>query len=272
MTLETGVVLVASALMAMALGAQALGLSGAFGQRRWHGLVIAARVGAVAALATALVLAVVNENAWTPSDLRHLTLSLALAVLAIQLALTWGCRTDGAGPVIDLFVLALSLVIIGVRAGTTPPTCTQSEVLFLAQWGLFVVGAGAAVVAGSAGLMLLLRRLWARIGWEDRLPPRDGAEAFLQQATLVTLAALGSGLVTGAWLAWRHVGAPPSRDPRSTWMAITWLVAAMSHLAWRLRQRPPRRALGAAILGVSAAFAGIFGTLAITGIGHVLGM
>jgi hypothetical protein len=271
MTLETGVILGTSALMAIALVAQALGLSGAFGRRMWRWLIIVTRVAAAAALAAALILVATSEGAWKPFDLRHLTLSLALAVLTIQLAIAWGCHTDGAGPAIDLVVLPLSLLAVGVRARESQPTCPQPEMLFLAQWGLFVVGAGGAVVAGSAGLMLLLRGFWAKIGWNRQLPPRDDVQAFLRQATTLTLAALGIGLVASSWLAWRNVGAPTGGDPRSTWMAITWLISAMSLLAWRLRQRPGRQGLWAAILDISAASTAIVGILAITGISRVLG-
>lgn len=272
MTIETGVILGASALMAIAVVAQGLGLSGAFGRRRWRRLIIVTRAATAAALAAALILAAINESAWTPFDLRHLTLSLGLVALTIHLAISWGCGTDGAGPAIDLVVLALSLVAVGVRSTEALPTCPQREILFLAQWGLFVVGAGGAVVAGSAGLMLLLRGVWAKIAWDRQLPPRDDVQAFLRQATMVTLGALGIGLVAGSWLAWRNVGIPTGGDPRSTWMAITWLISAMSLLAWRLRQRPGRQGLWAAILGISAASTAIVGILAITGIGRALGM
>lgn len=264
-------VLGTSALMAIALVAQALGLSGAFGRRRWPALIVITRVAAAAALAAAMILFAIGEGAWTPFDLRHLTLGLALAALTIHLAIAWGCHTDGAGPAIDLVILVLSLLAVGVRARETPPPCLQPEILFLAQWGLLVVGAGGAVVAGSAGLMLLLRGFWARIGWDRQSPPGADAGAFLRQATMVTLAALGLGLATSSWLAWTNLGAPIGSDPRFAWMAITWLVSAMSLLAWRLRQRPGRQGLWAAILAISAASTAIFGMLAITGIARVLG-
>ena len=271
MTLEIGVVLGTSALMAIALVAQALGLSGAFGRRRWPALLVITRVAAAAVLAAALILFTIGEGGWTPFDLRHLTLGLALAALTIHLAVAWGCHTDGAGPAIDLVILVLSLLAVGVRAREAPPPCLQPGLLFLAPWGLWVVGAGGAVVAGSAGLMLLLRGFWAKIGWDRQLPPRANVGAFLRQATIVTLAALGFGIAVGSWLAWKNVGAPTGGDPRFAWMAITWLVTAMSLLAWRLRQRPGRQGLWAAILAISAASTAILGTLAITGIARVLG-
>jgi hypothetical protein len=272
MTLETGLILGTSALMTIAVVAQALGLSGAFERRRWPWLVVVTRVAAAAALAAALILVAITEGAWTLFDLRHMTLGLALAVLTIQLAIAWGCHTDGAGPAVDLVVLALSLLAVEVQAREALPTCPQREILFLAQWGLFVVGTGGAVLAGSAGLMLLLRGVWAKIGWDRQLPARDDVGAFLRQATMLTLASLGIGLVAGSWLAWRNVGAPTGGDSRSTWMAITWLISAMSLLAWRLRQRLGRQGLWAAILSISAASTAIVGILAITGIGRALGM
>jgi hypothetical protein len=272
MTLETGLILSTCALLAIALMTQALGLSGAFERRRWRRLIVVMRVAAAAALTAALTLVAINEGAWTPFELRHLTLGIALAALTIQLAMAWGCHTDGAGPVLDLVVLGLSLLAVEVRTRDALPTCPQREILFLAQWGLFVVGTGGAVVAGSAGLMLLLRGFLAKIGWDPQLPPGDDVQTFLRQATMLTLAALGIGLVVGSWLAWSYVGTPTGGDPRSTWMAITWLISAMSLLAWRLRQRPGRQGLWAAILDISAASTAIVGILAITGIGRVLGM
>ena len=125
-------------------------------------------------------------------------------------------------------------------------------------------------MAASAGLMLLLRGFWAKIGWDRQLPPRDDVQAFLRQATTLTLAALGIGLVVASWLAWRNVGAPTGDDPRSTWMVITWLISAMSLLAWRLR--PGRQGLWAAILAILAASTAILGMLAIAGIARVLGI
>jgi hypothetical protein len=270
MTLETWVILGASALMAIAIVAQGLGWSRAPG--RWDWLTLIARLGAVAALAAGLALATIRQGAWTPFNLRLLTPSLAIGALIIHLALTWRYDTDGAGPAIDLTTLALSLLAAGVWAGESLPTCPQRALPFPVQWGLTVVGAGGAVVAGSAGLMLLLRGFWARIGWDLPLPPREDVHAFLRQATMVTLVALGSGLTVGAWWTWTTEGTPTSDDPRSGWTAITWLVTAISVLAWRLRQRPTRLGQWAAVLAILAAATAIFGLVAVADIRHVPGM
>ena len=272
MMLETGVILGASALMAIALLAQTLQLAGIIGRRRWRWLVIIVRVAAAAALAAVLIVSAVNGGAWTLFDQHHQALSLALAALTIHLAITWACRSDGAGPAVDLVVLALTLLAVGVPPAEALPACAQRDIPFLAHRGLLIVGAGGAVVAGSAGLMLLLRGFWVKIGCDRQLPPRDVVQTFLRQATLVALVALGIGLLAGSWLAWTYVGALTGADSRSTWMLITWLGSAMSLLAWHLRQRPGREGLWAAFLAVSAAFTAIFGILAIPEIGRVLGL
>jgi hypothetical protein len=88
----------------------------------------------------------------------------------------------------------------------------------------------------------------------------------------VTLVVLGSGLTVGAWWTWKTAGTQISDDPRSGWMAITWLVTAMSVLAWRLRQRPTRSGQWAAVLAILAAATAIFGLVAVANVRHVLGM
>lgn len=269
MMLETWLTLGASTLLAIGIVAQGLGWSRAPG--RWDWLTLIARLGAAAALAAGLALATIGHGAWTPFNLQLLTLGLALGALVIHLALTWRCDTDGAGPAIDLTLLTLSLLAAGAWAGESLPTCVQRALPFLVQWGLYVIGAGGAVVAGSAGLMLLLRGLWARIGWDLPLPQRDDVLAFLRQATMVTLVSLGSGLTVGTWWAWKTTGTLSSH-PHSGWMAITWLVAAISVLAWPLGQRPTRSGQWAAVLAILAAATAIFGLLAAVDIRHVLGM
>jgi ABC-type transport system involved in cytochrome c biogenesis permease subunit len=85
---------------------------------------------------------------------------------------------------------------------------------------------------------------------------------------LLALIGLGAGLVTSAWWAWRSVGGLAGDDPRQAWMAITWLLSAMSLLAWQLEAAAARWA--AALAGLAATVA-IGGLLAVPYIVRLLG-
>ena len=261
MTFETWAALGAGVLLAMAAIARVLAL---FRLRaRWDLLILGLRVGATTALAVALVLTVLSNGEWSPVAQRQVVLSLALATLIVHLALVWLCGIDGAGQIVDLVVL--TLIIVGtmvIRPGRPPLTCAQCLPPYYVQWVLFLLGAGGVMVAGSSGLLLALRALLANRGWELQLAGRGSLYGFLQQATALALLILGAGLTMATWWAWQTLGRFASGDSREGWMAVTWLLAATSWLAWRLGKRAGR---WAAVLAMMAAVVTIVGLLAAAG-------
>ncbi len=267
-TIGTGV------LLAVAGVAQGLALFKIGPSPRGWGLVAAgARLGSALALTAALILAVVAHGEWSPSDLRQVTLGLALATLVIYLILAWRPGMGSASPVVDMVILALVLVdLIAVRPGGCPLTSAQRTVPFQVQWALFLLGSGGVVVAGSAGLMRVFQAPLTRRGGD-----LGDVHTVLRQSTSLALVALGSGIVVSIWWSWQTVGFLTSGDPRIGWIAITWLVAAMSELAWQLDRRLPvsdhkdHEGRWAAGLAIVAAAVAIFGLLALEDLLHLLG-
>jgi hypothetical protein len=267
-TIEFWLVLGASALLVVAGVARGLALLRE--QGRWGPVAIGGRTGAVLILTVALVLSTANQGQWSPSDLQQAVLSLALATLCAHLMLVWRCGVDGAGPVADLIALALVLVgMFVIGSGAPPLGCVRCAAPFYIQWTLYFFGAGGVMVAGSAGLLLMLRAGASRQGWGLRWPLEVDLYAFLGQATALALIALGAGLAVSAWWAWRAMGSLSGGDPREVWMASTWLVAGTSWLSWQLGKRPERWAAGLAMVAAAVA---IFGLLAVVHFGHFLGI
>jgi hypothetical protein len=201
-----------------------------------------------------------------------------LACLGAHLGLTlWlrsvykGHRSFGeAGLVVDLIALGLILFgVFAVRPGGPPLLCVQRAIPFYVQWTLYWLGAGAVIVSCGAGLPLALRQGLERRGQGLRLPRDSHLRVLLAQATSLALVTLGAGLVVGLWWAWRTVGGMNSGDPREGWMAVTWLVAAATLLAWRLEGRSWRWSAG---LSVLAAVAVILGLLAVPDLVRLLVM
>jgi hypothetical protein len=134
----------------------------------------------------------------------------------------------------------------------------QLAELYQAQWILLSVGGGSVLVAACAGLMLLLRKGLLSRDWGLALPGWSLLYGLLAQAVILALAALGSGLVIGVWWAWRILGTLGSDSAREVWMAVAWLITAMSVLAWQL---DTRRSRWAAALVLVAAIAVLIGLL-----------
>jgi hypothetical protein len=248
------------------------------GRRRWEWLATGARCGGSAALTAAIILAAIAHGQWSPSDLRQVILGLALAILVVYLGLAWSSGASSAGPVVDLVTLVLILVdVIVVWPGGPLLTSAQATVPFQVQWTLFLLGGGAVTVAGSAGLMLVLQPARPGSGNDLRWMHATGTHILLRQATSVALLALGSGLAVSVWWAWRTVGFLTDGDPRVGWVAITWLAAAMSELAWWWDRRSPVSDEGggagrwAAGLAIVAAAGLLFGLLAVMDLRHFLG-
>ena len=221
----------------------------------WRWLTLAARAAGLVFLAVDLSLVVVAHGEPSPFDLQQLALALALALSGISLALT--LRRGAAGLVQDLLVLALVLAaMLAIRPGGPLLSCLQRSPVFLSYWGLFVLGSGSALLAGSAALDLALQA--ALPGGES--PSPAGLRGLLAGATLGALVTLGAGLTTSLWWAWHMLGSLSDGDPRQVWLAATWLVAGSSLLAWQWERHSVRLAAGLALL---AAVMALFGLLAI---------
>ena len=237
---------------------------------RWDLVASGARIAGIAALSVALGLVVAGAQG-SFSHPRPMLLSLILAMLSIHLLLTWRLRIGSAGPVVDIVALALIITDLAlVLPDTASPACLSRTIPVQAQWVLLLIGGGSILVAGIAGLSLVLhwgmvRRGWAdTVPWYTHLPDRSGLYGLLIQAVFLALVALGSGLVVSVWWAWRTVGTWVGSDPREGWMAIAWLVAAMSLLAWQLGGRRGKIMSGgrwAAGLALVAAATVVFGLL-----------
>jgi hypothetical protein len=230
-----------------------------FNARRQLKLVaVGARAVGTAFVVAALGLAVVAQGEWSPFDSQQVVMGLVLAMLAIQMVLTWRLRSGSGGPVAD--VMAAALILAGtflLRPDAPPLTCAQQAVAFRAQWALFLLGAGCVLAAGSAGLMLALRRGLARQGKSFGQPTPGDLYNLLTQGIFLALVFLGGGLALGVWWAWQTMGTLTGGDWRELWMAAIWLVAAMSQLAWQLEGQRGRWAAGLALTAASGVIFGL---------------
>lgn len=259
MATEIWLALGAGGLLVLAVVAQASALSRGSGTRPWTAVAAGARVGAVLLLAAALITSGIATGEWLPFDSARVALSLALTMLIIDLLLAWRLGVDGGGPLLDLVSLALiSLGAFALHPPGPPLTCAQQATPFRIEWILLLLGAGATLVAGCGGLMLALYAVLDWLGWGVWAPDWDRVYGFLKQATMLSLVLLGAGLTVGVWWAWRTGALLIGDDPRLGWLAVTWLVAATSLLAWRLGRRAGR---WAAVLAVLAGATAIFGLL-----------
>ena len=246
----------AALLLLVAAAGGGLALWGARGP--WHQASLVARLAAGIALTVALTSAVAGSGMPSPLDLRQVILSLALGGLAADLALAGLLRIEGAGPALDLPVLALvaAALLIAWPAGT-PLDCTQRAAPFWLQWAFFLVGAGGALAAGGAGLAWAFQAAFQEARPALQWPPEVESHRLLLAATSLALIGLGAGLAISAWWAWRTVGSLAGGDPRQAWMAITWLFLAMSLLAWQLEGRAGRWSAALAGLGAAATVVGL---------------
>ena len=250
----------------VAIGAAFLGLAAVAGglamsavRGPWDAVANGARVAALVALIVALVASAIVQDRWTAAEPQQATLSLVVAMLAVHLLLAWRLGAGSAGPMVDIVALALSLVsVFAIEAGAPWLICVQRSPLFQAHWVLFSVGGGSVLVAGSAGLMLAMRK---GLAWRDRdlrLPGRIPLYGLLTQAAILALVALGGGLIISVWWAWRTSGLLGGGNPREVWMAVAWLTAAMSLLAWQLDGRRGGWAVGLALVAAAAVLVGLF--------------
>ncbi len=250
--------LVAILLMAFTAVARGLTLLGVRGP--WKLATTCFRVGAALTLMVFLAQLVRSSGEWSPLEWDQLIVSLSIAILVMYQAMAWAFRLEGAAPFVDLLALALVVtsMLITIPDGSAP-TCIQSAAPVSIQWGLFLVGAAAAAIMGSTGLMLGLPAGLGRRSQGTHWPNRVDLTNFLTQATMLALFVLGCGLVLSIFWSWQTTGGLGSGDSRRAWMAITWLLAAMSNLARGLQ----KHWVGwQAILAVVAAGAALYGLLA----------
>jgi hypothetical protein len=278
---ETWASLAAGVFLVAATIAQGLGLlRKPPGSRRWEQVAAAARLGSIIALTTSLVLATVEHGEWSPSDLRQVTLGLALATLIIHQLLSRALHTSHhAGPVIDVVVLAFILIdAFLVQPGGPLLNCAQRAVPYQIQWILFLLGSGSAVVAGTAGLFRCFYR-WSVVGRGIlHLPPMSRTHSLLRNASTLALLFLGAGIVVSAWWSWRTIGSPAADDPRVAWIAVSWFAAAMSEVAWLLDGQLPgpgeRQGQGrwAALLAALSGTTAIMALLVVMDLRRLLGI
>jgi hypothetical protein len=252
------------AAIVLAAGALARGLASfgvGSGPRRWDRLILGTRLAAAIALAVALGLGLAAQAVGMLPAPWQVALGLALAALLVQLALWWRYGYDGAGPISDL--VATGLVALGLVANWPAGrvlTCAQCAIPYQVQGFLVVAGSGGATVMGATGLLLALRASLVRRVEDLELPGELALHDFMKGATIVTLVVLAAGLLVAAWWVWLTLGGPVSNDPRSGWIAVTWLLAVTSWLAWRLGEGGER---WAAVLAVLTAVAANWGALAV---------
>jgi ABC-type transport system involved in cytochrome c biogenesis permease subunit len=245
---------------------------------RWRWLAGGLELAAILVLGVALALAVRTHGEWSPHDLMQVALGLALATLAIHWLLVIrhrsrqapGSGSEGIGLIVDLIVLGTILfTAFAIRAGGGPLLCAQRAVPYSVQWALYLVGAGAVLVAGSAGVVRVLRLPLIQRVPGLRQPRHADLIPQLAEATWWALVVLGLGLVVGVWWAGCTVGRLTSGDPREGWMVITWLAAASSLLARRFDEKAGQ---WSAALAVVAAVLLIIGLLALPDLYRLLGL
>ena len=248
-------VAVAAAFLGMA--AVAGGLSMLAVRGLWDAVAIGARVAALAALVVALIAAAMAQGQWTAADPRQAMLSLVAAMVAVHLLLAWRLAAS-AGPMIDIVALVLSLVsVFAIRAGAPSSICVQQAFLLQAHWVLCSLGGGSVLVAGCAALMLAFRKGLAWRGKDLQLPGWIPLYGLLTQATMLALVALGGGLIIGVWWVWGTSGTMVGGNAREVWMAVAWLTAAMSVLAWQLEGHRSRWVAGLALVAAAAVLVGL---------------
>jgi hypothetical protein len=249
-----------AALAALCFSAAALSSGLArIGQRgAWRRLVVPARAAGLIALAIAVALAIGVHGEPSPFDLRQVALGLGLAASAAGFGLAWRHGVAGAGPVQDLVMVGLVLVaILAIRPGGSALNCMQRWLPFWLYWGLFVLGAGELLLAGSVAWDLALEAIWPG---DRRWAVRANAHRLLTDAMAGALVTLGGGLTISVWWSWRTMGSLSGGDSRQIWMGATWLVGSMSLLAWQSERRGARIAAALAFL---AALMALFGLLAV---------
>ena len=247
----------AALLLAVAAASSALALAGR--DRPWRWLSVAARGAGIAALAASLYLAATGRSGWSPLDLQQVALSLGLAMVLLHLVLSRVAGSAAGNPLADVLAGVLAVAAwLAIRPGGESLGCLERALPYRAEWALFLLGSAGALIAGASALALALPWPWARTGAWDLV----AAGCFV--ATLAT----GTGILAGLWWSWQSTGSLETGDLGQSWMAVVWLLAAMSTAAWQLEKRAYQWAAG---LALAAAGAALLGLLALPGIQSLMG-
>jgi len=273
MSPEAWALAVAASLLATASVVGVLALAaGPVGARRWWWPGLGLVAAAATSLIVALALAVAARQEWSPFDLKQMTIALAAATLVIYLVLAVGLRAGGGLLVslVGLAVLALTLFgWLAIRPGGSTSAVVQRGLAVQIQWGCFILGSGGAVVAGCTGLALAARAGLIGRGRELAWPRRAELHQLLSRAVGFAAVVVGAGLAVGAWWAWQATGLLGTGDPRTAWLAATWLVMLMAVWTYRLGERSGR---WAASLSIVAAALVVTGLLAASDLRLILGL
>jgi hypothetical protein len=180
-----------------------------------------------------------------------LVLAASAIHLALALALGW---PGGLWPVDAILAGLLATMLLVSLPGKATMECAQYTLPFFLEWGLYLFGSGALLVAGSVAVAALVTRgsqPWV-VGCEE--------QDLLIPLFLLALVALGGGLLVGTWWAWQTTGTLVAGDQRQVWMAVSWVVTGMALLAGELEEGTDRWVAG---LAVAAASIVAFGLLAL---------
>ena len=257
------------AAVSLALGAVAGGLAAFRRGRTWGPIFVVLRAASMIALAVALVGRAGAAGGWSPYDPQLSTLGLVMAILIVHSVLAWLLKAQTTGPLVDLAGLGLLVAgAAGLPAGTPPLPCPQEVVSLQIQWALFLLGGGSLLVAGCMGLSLILGRAVQSRGRSVHSATSQSLCTLLVWAVKLAFVTVGSGLTAGLWWAWQTLGTLTSGDPRAEWMALAWLLTAMTLVAGQLERH--RRWWVAGLAGLAALNA-IFGWLLLVGLQDLLG-
>ena len=260
-----------SLVAALSLGAGAIvgGLAAFRKEQLWARLFVAVRVASVAALAVALAGRVLTLGWWSAYDWEMSLLTLGLSLLIVHSVLAWFLKVENPGPLVELVGLGLLLtILVGASVGVPILTCPQWLAPFQIQWILFLLGGGSLLASGCMGLTVILYRAVQRSGRSLYLAPSEDLYALLVRAAMLALVALGSGLTVSLWWAWHTLGTLTGGDPRAEWMALTWLLTAMSLLAGQLDRHRRSWVIALAVIAASNL---LFGWLFLVGVQDLLG-
>jgi hypothetical protein len=223
----------------------------------------------VAVLVVALAARVIRLGRWSAYDWEMSLLTLVLSLLIVHSVLAWFLKAKNPGPLVELVGLGLLLIVlVGTSVGVPLLTCPQWLAAFQIQWILFLLGGGSLLVAGCMGLTVIVYRAVQRSGRSLYLAPSEDLYALLVRAAMLALVALGSGLTVSLWWAWQTLGTLTGGDPRAEWMALTWLLTAMSLLAGQLDRHRQRWVIALAVIAASNL---LFGWLLLVGAQDLLG-
>lgn len=257
------------AAVSLAVGAIAGGLAVLWGGRVWARVFVAVRATSMVALTVAILGRVITLGQWSPYDQGLGLLGLVLAMLLVHSLLAWLLKVEIPVPLVELAGLGLLLAgAAGLPAGAPLLACPQTVMPVQIQWVLFLLGGGSLLTAGCMGLTVVLGRAAFSRGRDLHQAASEDLVALLVRATMLALVALGSGLIVGLWWAWQTLGTQTSGDPRAEWMAVTWLLAAMSLLAGQLERHTRWWVIGLAVLAASNM---LFGWLLLVGVQDLLG-